>query len=137
MNEIITLYNGSSHSWDTKYPIEEKLPRVERLSIVPIRNIDDIFAALKDGGTLAKVLEQGLKEQYLSKKEVIVKQFMSINEKIKKDDLRIVPSFSSNMKATCLTCQGFANIHCINCSDVWLCSNHWKQHQVERHTPRY
>ena len=53
------------------------------------------------------------------------------------EDLRIVPSFTSNMKTTCMTCQGFANIHCINCSNVWLCSSHWKQHQVERHTPRY
>jgi hypothetical protein len=137
VNEIITLYNGSSHSWDTRYPIEEKLPRVERLSIVPIRNVDDVFAALKDGDTLAKVLEQGLEEQYLSRKEPIVKNFMSIKDKIKKEDLRIVPSFTSNMKTTCMTCQGFANIHCINCSNVWLCSSHWKQHQVEKHTPRY
>ena len=92
VNEIITLYNGSSHSWDTKYPIEEKLPRVERLSIVPIRNVDDVYAALKDGDTLAKVLEQGLEEQYLSRKESIVKLFMSIKDKIKKEDLRIVPT---------------------------------------------
>ena len=137
VNETITLFNGSSHSWDTRYLIEEKLPQVERLSIVPIRNVDDVFAALKDGDTLAKVLEQGLEEQYLSSKEPIVKKFMSIKDKIKKEDLRIVPSFSSNMKTTCMTCQGFANIHCINCGNVWLCSSHWKQHQVERHTPRY
>jgi hypothetical protein len=137
VNETITLYNGSPHSWDTREPIEEKLPRVERLSVVPIRNVDDVYTALKDGDTLAKVLEQGLEEQYLSKKEFIIYMLMSIKDKIKKEDLRIVPSFTSNMKTTCMTCQGFANIHCINCSDVWLCSNHWKQHQVERHTPRY
>jgi hypothetical protein len=137
VNEIITLYDGSPHSWDTKYTIEEKLPRVEKLSIVPIRNVDDVFAALKDGDTLAKVLVQGLEEQYLSRKEPIVKLFMSIKDKIKKEDLRVVPSFTSNMKTTCKTCQGFANIHCINCSNVWLCSSHWKQHQVEKHTPRY
>jgi hypothetical protein len=136
VNEIITLYNGSSHSWDTKYPIEEKLPRVEGLSIVPIRNVDDVYAALKDGDTLAKVLEQGLEEQCLSSKESIVKWFMRIKDKIKKEDLRIVPTFSSNMKVTCVTCQRFANIHCINCGNVWLCSSHWKQHQVEKHTPR-
>ena len=90
VNEIITLYNGSSHSWNTKHPIEEKLPRVERLSIVPIRNVDDVYAALKDGDTLAKILEQGLEEQYLSRKESIVKLFMSIKDKIKKEDLRIM-----------------------------------------------
>jgi hypothetical protein len=137
VNEIITLYNGSSHSWDTASPIEEKLPRVERLSVVPIRNIDDVYTALKDSDTLAKVLEQGLEEQSSPWKESIVKFFMRIKDKIKKEDLRIVPTFTSNMKTFCVTCQGFANIHCINCSDVWLCSNHWKQHQVERHTPRY
>jgi hypothetical protein len=141
VNEIITLSNGSSHSWDTQYLIEEKLPQVERLSIVPIRNVDDVCAALKEGDTLAKILEQGLEEQYLSKKELIVENFMKTKDKIKEEDLRkdlyIVPTFASNMKTSCMTCQGFANIHCINCSNVWLCSNHWKQHQVERHTPRY
>jgi hypothetical protein len=139
VNEIITLYNGSSHSWNTKHPIEEKLPRVERLSIVPIRNVDDVYAALKDGDTLAKILEQGLEEQYLSWKESIVKLFMSVKDKIKKDDLTInEPICASKMqKSLCIMCQGFANIHCINCSDVWLCPNHWKQHQVERHTPMY
>jgi hypothetical protein len=135
VNEIITLYDGSSHSWGTD-PIEEKLPQVERLSIVRIRNVDDVYAALTDGDTLAKVLEQGLEEQALPWKESIVKFFMRIKDKIKKEDLRIVPSFISNMKTFCMMCQGFANIHCINCSDVWLCSNHWKQHQVERHTLR-
>jgi hypothetical protein len=136
VNEIITLYNGSSHSWDTKYPIEEKLPGVERLSTVQIRNVDDIYAALKDGDTLAKVLEQGLEEQYLSRKELIVKKFMNWRDKIKKEDLRIVPSFTSDMKYSCMICRGFANIHCINCSNVWLCSSHWKQHQVEKHNSR-
>jgi hypothetical protein len=137
VNEIITLYNGSPHSWDTAYPIEEKLPRVERLSIVPIRNIDDVYAALKAGDTLTKVLEQGLEEQYLSEKEFIVKLLMSIKDKIKKEDLTVQPSFTSNMKTSCMTCQGFANIHCMNCENFWLCSSHWKQHQVERHTSRY
>jgi hypothetical protein len=141
VNEIITLYNGSSHSWDIQYPIEEKLPRVKTLSKAPIRNVDDVCAALKDGDTLAKILEQGLEEQYLSKKELIVEKFMSIKDKIKEEDLRkdlyVVPTFAPDMKTFCMSCQGFANIHCINCSNVWLCSNHWKQHQVERHTPGY
>jgi hypothetical protein len=122
---------------DLAYGYKQCIDGVERLSIVPIRNVDDVFAALKDGDTLTKVLEQGLEEQYLSRKEPIVKNFMSIKDKIKKEDLRIVSSFTSNMKTTCMTCQGFANIHCINCSNVWLCSSHWKQHQVEKHTPRY
>jgi hypothetical protein len=135
VNEIITLYDGSSHSRGTD-PIDEKLPKVKGLSIVPIRNVDDVFSALKDGNTLSKVLEQGLEEQYLSMKEFIVKEFMSKKDKFKKEDLDIVSIEPSNMKAFCTTCQGFANIHCINCNNVWLCTSHWKQHQAERHTPR-
>jgi hypothetical protein len=46
---------------------------------------------LKDGDTLAKVLEQGLEEQYLPMKESIVKEFMSKRDKFKKEDLRIGP----------------------------------------------
>ena len=124
VNEIITLHDGSSHSRGTD-PIEEKLPKVEGLSIVPIRNVDDVYAALKDGDILSKVLEQGLEEQYLSMKEFIVKGFMSKKDKFKKEDLRIGPINPSNTKAFCTTCQGFANIHCINCGNVWLCSGHW------------
>ena len=106
VNEIITLFDGSSHSWDTKYLIEEKLPRVERLSIVPIRNVDDVYEALKDGDTLAKILEQGLEEQYLSWKESIVKRFMSVKDKIKKEDLTInEPTCASKMqKKACVLC---------------------------------
>jgi len=136
VNEIVTLYDGSLHSRGTD-PIEEKLPKVKGISIVPIRNVDDVYAALKDGDTLSKVLEQGLEEQYLSMKESIVKQFMNKKDKLKKEDLRIDPIDPSNTKAYCTTCQGFANIHCINCGDIWLCSSHWKQHQVERHTSNY
>ena len=81
-----------------------------------------MYMALKDGDTLAKILEQGLEEQYLSWKESIVKLFMSVKDKIKKEDLTInEPICASKMqKSLCIMCQGFANIHCIS-TDVWLC----------------
>ena len=137
MKEITTLYGGRPHSWSLESLIEEKLLQVERLSVVPIRNVDDVLAALKDREILAKVLEQGLEEKYLSEKEFIIKLFMSIKDKIRKEDLTIhEPTFTSKMpKNMCAICQGFANIHCMNCQDnVWLCVNDWKDHKTKKHT---
>jgi len=136
VKEINTRYNGRPHSWSLEYPIEEKLPQVEKLSIVPIRNVDDVYTALKDSETLAKVLEQGLEEEYLSEKEFIIKLFMNIKDNIRKDDLTIYePIFASHLqKNKCTICEGYANIHCINCRNVWLCANHWQHHKVKIHT---
>jgi hypothetical protein len=69
------------------------------LSIVPI---------LKDGETLSKILEQGLEEEYQSEKEFIIKLFMSIKDKIRKEDLTIYePIFASNVqKRACAICEG-------------------------------
>jgi hypothetical protein len=126
VKEINTRYNGRPHSWSLEYPIEEKLPQVEKLSIVPIRNVDDVYTALKDSETLAKVLEQGLEEEYLSEKEFIIKLFMNIKDNIRKDDLTIYePIFASHLqKNKCTICEGYANIHCINCRNVWLCHSY-------------
>lgn len=134
VREINTLYDGRPHSWSLEYPIEEKLPQVEKLSKVPIRNVDDVYNALKDGETLAKILEQGLEEEYLSEKEFIIKLFMSIKDKIRKEDLTVYePIFVSHVqKSKCIICEGYANIHCINHNgNVWLCVNHWALHEKD------
>jgi hypothetical protein len=135
VKEINTLYDGIPHSWSLEYPIEEKLPQVERLTIVPIRNVDDVSNALKDSETLARVLNQGLEEEYLSEREFIIKLFMSIKDKIRKEDLTVhEPIFASHVqKSKCAICEGYANIHCINCRNVWLCANHWEHHKVKTH----
>lgn len=105
------------------------------MSIVPIRNVNDVYNALKDGETLSKILEQGLEEEYQSEKKFIIKLFMSIKDKIRKEDLTIYePIFASNVqKSACAICQGFANIHCVNCRNTWLCINHWNQHRTGGH----
>ena len=137
VKEINTLYDGRPHSWSLEYLVEEKLPQVEKLSIVPIRNVDDVYTALKDSETLAKVLEQGLEEEYLSAKEFIINLFMNIKDKIRKEDLTVhEPIFASHaQKSKCVICQGFANIHCTNCrGNIWLCVDHWEDHKVEIHS---
>jgi len=137
VKEINTLYDGRPHSWSLEYPVEEKLPQVEKLPIVPIRNVNDVYTALKDSETLAKVLEQGL-EEYLSEKEFIIKLFMNIKDNVRKDDLTVYePIFASHVqKSKCTICEDYANIHCTNCSgNVWLCIDHWRIHKKDHELP--
>ena len=135
VKEINTLYDGRQHSWSSDYSVEEKLPQVERLSLVPIRNIDDVYCALIDSKILTKVLEQDLEDKYRSEIDFMVNLFIGIKDKIKIEDLTIYePIFPSNIrKSKCTICQEFANIHCINCVNVWLCVDHWVQHKTEYH----
>jgi hypothetical protein len=121
-------------------PLEEKLAEIERLSKVPIRNRDDIYYSLTDRETLDKVLEQGLDEEQQYKEE-IVKFCMSLKDCIQEDMFEALnsnTSYTNNSQrqqqqyAKCSICQQFANIHCVNCSNVWLCVDHWKQHR-EKH----
>jgi hypothetical protein len=136
-------YIGDSYDVFADDPIEERLKEVKRLSKVPIRNADNIYHALTDRETLAKVLEQGLDEEYQKYKGDIVNFFMCIKNGIRKEDLFNAENphaFNSGFNhrqrqqyAKCSICQGFANIQCINCSDVWLCVDHWKQHKNDRH----
>jgi hypothetical protein len=139
VKETTSLYNGSPHSWSTDYQLEEKLSQVQKLSKVPIRNVQDVYNALTDRDTFDKLLQQGLKEEYQRYRDEIVNMFMDIKDKIKIEDLTLYePIFISNIqKSKCSICQEFANIYCINCSNnnnIWLCVDHWKQHNVDKHT---
>ncbi len=65
---------------------------------------------------------------------------MGITDKIRIGDLFVTPTsydYSNNNRqqyAKCSLCQGFANIHCFNCNDVWLCIEHWIQHRIDKHS---
>src|ERR671921_2871342 len=77
--------------------------------------------------------------EYQRHRDELVNLFMGLKDKIKKEDLTLYePIFTSNIqKSKCFICQGFANIHCINCSNndnVWLCVDHWRQHIKDKHT---
>jgi hypothetical protein len=139
VKEIYANYRGDPFSFSTEYPLEEKLSKgVKRLSKVPIRNVKDVYNALTDRETLNKVLEQGLDdEEYQRHRDELVNLFMGLKEKdkIKIEDLTLYePIFTSNrQKSKCSICQEFANIHCINCGNVWLCVDHWKQHKIDYH----
>jgi hypothetical protein len=119
-------------------PLEEKFKvEVKRLSKVPIRGSDDIYHALTDRETLDKLLEQGLDEEHQKDKDYIIKFLMSIKDSVQ--DLFEAPNTNNSQKplpqyTRCSICQGFANIRCINCNDIWLCIDHWKPHRANKHS---
>ncbi|CAN5115847.1 hypothetical protein BH18THE2_BH18THE2_13840 [soil metagenome] len=138
-----TGYYGNQLSVSIDDQLEEKIAEVKRLSKVPIRNADDIYHVLTDMEMLDKVLDQGLDEEHQKYKDNIVNFFMSIKDSIRKEDLfnaQNPDSFHSDNNrrqyAKCLICQGFANIHCISCNDVWLCVDHWRRHRGDKHNSK-
>ena len=135
-------YFSDAYDLYTDDPLEEKLAEIERLSKVPIRNRDDIYHALKDRETLDNVLEQGLHEEHQKYKDEIVKFYMSIRSSIQKDSFNGQNSdatYNANnpkrrqQDTICSICREFANIRCINCNNVWLCTDHWKLHKEDKH----
>jgi hypothetical protein len=137
VKEIYANYHGDPYSFSTEYPLEENLSKVQRLSKVPIRNVQDVYNVLTDTDMFDKLLQQGLEEEYQQYKDQIVEFFMRIKNRVRIEDLIVYEPTSSfkREKSKCLICEEFANIHCINCSnnDVWLCVDHWKQHEMEYH----
>jgi hypothetical protein len=56
-------------------------------SIIPIKNVEDIYNALTDRETLDKLLQQGLNEEHLKYKDEIVEFFMRIKDRARMEDL--------------------------------------------------
>jgi hypothetical protein len=138
VKEIYANYHGEPYSFSTEYSLEEKLSKVHKISKVPIRNVKDVYNALTDRDMFDKLLQQGLDEEYQRYRDKLVNLFMGLKEKdkIKIEDLTLYdPIFTSTtQKSKCAICQESANIHCTNCNNVWLCVDHWKQHNIDNHT---
>lgn len=56
-------------------------------SIVPIKNVEDIYNALTHRETFDKLLQQGLDEEHQKYIDEIVELFMSIKDKVRIEDL--------------------------------------------------
>jgi hypothetical protein len=138
VKEICANYYGNPYSFSIEYPLEEKLKEVKRLSKVPMRNVEDVYKALTNGDTFDKLLKQELGEESQEYKDELVKFFIGIKDNVRIEDLTVQEPIWTlkGEKGKCSICQEFANIHCINCSNnnVWLCADHWKQHNVYKHT---
>lgn len=142
VKQIHTNFYIDHCSSSIECPLEEELSKVTRPSKVPIRSAQDVIHALTARETLGALLEQELEknEEYLKYKDYLLNFFMTIKDKVRIEDLFITPNYPSagnnrqqQYSNKCSLCQGFANIYCVNCNNVWLCIDHWRQHRTAVH----
>jgi hypothetical protein len=77
-------------------------------------------------------------------KQIIIDFLLDNKDSIRIEDLKIYePVYKCyREKGNCHICKSTTNIICKNCNsynynnkneEVWLCTNHWKQHAIENH----
>jgi hypothetical protein len=116
-----------------EHGLKEILRRIEKLSILPMRNLDDIFEILTNKEKLDIVLEIGLDRQNLEHRNEIIEFFMSIKGNVRRQDLLgRTFLFHSVENQRCSVCSQPANLNCVNCfrKDIWICMAHLKKHKV-------
>jgi hypothetical protein len=116
-----------------EYKLNERMGQIEKLSLIPMRNLDDIFTILTDKEKMNIVFQIGLDKKCLEHKDELIEFFMSIKGNVKKEDLTTsTPLLYYIGKNKCSICSQPGNIDCINCidKDVWLCVDHWKDHET-------
>jgi hypothetical protein len=138
VQEMDTFLCGDkyAHNLPGGKPIDHKLneimEQIEKLSVIPMTNLDDIFIILTNKEKMDTVLEIGLERQYLEHKDELVQFFMSIKGNVRREDLtigtRLIYYIEENK---CSVCEQPANINCANQfgKDIWLCMDHLKNHK--------
>jgi hypothetical protein len=138
VQEIDTFLCGDPYAQNLSggKPIEHRLKEIseeiERLSIIPMRNLDDIFEILTNKEKLDTVLQIALDKKHLQHKDELIKFFMSIKGNVKREDLVVRTPLNYYIeKNKCSVCSQPGNIKCVNCfgKDIWLCVDHLKNHK--------
>ncbi len=158
VQQIHTNYYGEPYSWGWKdLNVKEHLSNVKPISsTIQIINEQDIYNILTNREKLEYLLLEYYKEQQ-QKQELDEEQQIPLNEdrrhniidfiidnkdSIRIEDLKISEPFYKcyREKGNCHICNTLSNIICINCNnshnynkEVWLCTNHCKQHAIEKH----
>ena len=88
-------------------------------------------------------LEKSYREQLMllkENKQNIIDFIIDNKNLIRVEDLKIYePIYKCyRQKSDCHICNTLGNIVCINCNshnykEVWLCTNHWQQHAIDKH----
>jgi hypothetical protein len=142
VQEVDTFLHGDPYAKNLpgalpiEYKLNERMGQIEKLSLIPMRNLDDIFAILRDKEKMDTIFQIGLDKKYLEHKDELIQFFISIKGNAKREDLtRSTPLIYYVEKNKCSICSQPANIDCINCinKDVWLCVDHWKDHETNHH----
>jgi hypothetical protein len=142
VQEIDTFLHGDPYAKNLPgalpidYELDVRMGQIEKLSLIPMRNLDDTFTILTDKEKMDTVFQIGLDKKCLEHKVELIEFFMSIKDNVKKEDLTTSTPLLYNVgKNKCSICGQPANINCINCidKDVWLCVDHWKDHETNHH----
>lgn len=127
VNELQTLYNRKQFTMMQYSPIEKGLNKIEKQSVIPVRNKEDILEILQDGDKLDKILKQGLSnEDYQKWSNNILSFFEKIREKLKFDFRFKYDVYKNLEKHRCKHCDQTGNIHIIKHED-WYCIKHVKR----------
>jgi hypothetical protein len=99
VQEIDTFLCGDPYAYNIPgskpidHELNEKMEQIEKLSVIPMTNLDDIFTILTNKEKLDTVLQIGLDKQYLQYKDKLVEFFISIKSNARQQDL-VVRSLS-------------------------------------------
>jgi hypothetical protein len=119
-----------------EYKLNERMGLIEKLSLIPMKDLEDVFAILTDKEKMDIVFQIGLDKKNIEHKDELIQFFISIKGNVKREDLTTsIPLLYYIGKNKCSICSRPANIDCINCidKDVWLCVDHWKGHETNHH----
>jgi hypothetical protein len=119
-----------------EYKLNERTGLIEKLSLIPMKDLEDVFAILTDKEKMDIVFQIGLDKKNIEHKDELIQFFISIKGNVKREDLTTsIPLLYYIGKNKCSICSRPANIDCINCidKDVWLCVDHWKGHETNHH----
>jgi hypothetical protein len=142
VQEVDTFLHGDPYAKNLpgalpiEYKLNERMGQIETLSLISMRNLDDIFAILTDKEKMDTVFQIGLDKKYLEHKDELIQFFISIKGNAKREDLTRLTSLIFYVeKNKCSICSQPANINCTNCfdRDVWLCVGHWHKHRDRFH----
>jgi hypothetical protein len=84
----------------------------------------------------SKITEQKTLKQ---NQQSIIDFLLDNKDLIRVEDLKIYePAYKCyREKGNCIVCTALTNIICKNChhdKELWLCTNHWQEHAIEKHT---
>jgi hypothetical protein len=152
VKEIHTKYNDEPESWGWNDNIKEQLSKVKPISTtIQIINEQDIYNILTNREKLEYLLQEYEKNDQLDKeqqqillskensRQTIIDFIIDNKNSIRVEDLKISEPFYKcyRKKGNCIICNNLSNIICTNyCNsheEIWLCTNHWQQHKIEKH----
>jgi hypothetical protein len=98
-----------------EHRLKEISEEIEKLSLITMKDLDDIFAILTTKEKMDIVFQIGLDKKYIEHKDELIQFFISIKGNVNREDLTTsTPLIYYVGKNKCSICGQPANINCIN-----------------------